>query len=135
MSEAYRRFKALRRDPEWPIFVRNATDEVIEINFPYRGDFKWWQDHPLKLDWKHLRFPPGQLLNLRFFISEGPLHTNLQLSWEIRRENLVVENEACWNCDWAEKCPTLKTLYRESRVITRMASDRWRAVMATRSKQ
>lgn len=135
MSEAYRRFKLLRREPEWPIFIRNVTDEMIEINFPCEGDFKFWQSHPLKAKRKHLRIPPGQLIDLRYFISEEPLHTNMHLPWYLETGRLRVENEACWNCDWAEKCPTLKSLYRESRVITRMANDRWRAVMATRSKQ
>jgi len=136
MSEAYRRFKALRQDPEWPIFIRNVTNEEIEINFPCDGDFNFWQTHPLKTKRKHLRIPSGQLINLRYFISEEPLHTNLVLPWYLEKEKLVVENESlCWNCYYPEKCPALKSLYRESLIITRMANDRWRAVMATRSKQ
>lgn len=136
MSEAYRRFKLLRRDPEWPIFVRNVTDEMIEINFSYEGDFKFWQSHPLKAKRKHLRIPPGQLIDLRYFISEEPLHTNLHLPWYLETGRLRVENDSlCRYCHYPEKCAGLESLYREFRLPQRMANDRWRAVMATRSKQ
>jgi len=134
MSEAYRRFKLLRRDPEWPIFVRNVTDGVIRMRVTYRRDWKWWQNHPLK-DYRHLVIPPGQLIELRYFLTEEFLHSNLDLPWYLETEKLVVENKyICRNC-YPDECATLKPLYEESRLITRMANDRWRAVMATRRKQ
>ena len=117
-----------------PIFVRNVSNETIEIKFTYEGDYRFRQKHPLK-DWKTLRIPQGQLINLRYFLSEEPLHCNLHLRWYIERGSLIVENEHfCWD-EYPEKCKELKSLYDESRKIIRMNNDRWRAVQASKEKQ
>ena len=133
MSENCRLFKHYRSNGDLPIFVRNATKELIEIKFTYDGDFNSFRNHPLK-DWRTLRFPPGQLINLRYFLSEEPLYSNLHLDWHIYYEKLIVEGEHyCWD-DYPEKCEEMKPLYEEARLISRMNNDRWRAIQATKER-
>ncbi len=132
-SESIRRFKQFLRDPELPIFVRNTTDETIVIDFTYNGDFTFWRNHPFKM-WHTLMVPPGQLINLRYFLNEEPLACNLHLRWHIERESLIVVNEY-FQEDYPKDCEELKPLYEESHKIVRINNDRWRAVQATKEKQ
>ncbi len=133
MNDNYRRYKSLRRDPEVPIFVRNVTDEPIEIKFTYDGDIIAFWKNPI-FDWKTMRLAPLQLVDLRTLISETPLTTNLHLLWYIETNRLVVENEHSYYRDDPEEEPEVIRLREEAQLATRLTNDRWRAILATRRK-
>lgn len=129
-SESIHLFEALKNHgSNYPLFVRNITQYPITIPFSFREDFKKWKSHPLQLG-KSLRILPSQLINLRDFLTETPLSTNMTFRRLVESGALQTEGHICWRHE-PEDCEVMRALKAKSQITT-VQSDRRLAIEATR---
>lgn len=134
MSESYRRFRRLRdADPEYPIYVQNPTQKLIEWKMYDEHDFIV-REHPNRRFWNIFCIWPQQVVNLREIMTEQPFESSMILHWHLERERLIVLNEACWGYD-PEDDPAIPALKKLAENPPPRLSARHYAVMATRRRR
>ena len=134
MSESFRRFRRLRdADPEYPIYVKNATERLIEWKMYDEHDFIV-REHPNRRFYNIFSIWPGQVVNLREIMSDQPFHSSMILGSLLYRERLIVLNEACWGYD-PDDDPELPALKEQAANPPPRRSARHYAVMATRRRR
>ena len=133
LKDNFRKFKRWRdAAPEYPIYVQNATDRLIEWKMYDQYDFIV-REHPCRRFYNIFCIWPGQVVNLREVMTDQPFHSSMHLHWLIERERLIVMNEACWGYD-PDEDPSIPGLKELAANPPPKRSARHYAVMATRRK-
>jgi hypothetical protein len=133
INENWHRYQSLLRDPEYPIYVQNTTDNIVEWKMFDSDDFICAYDHPNRYQSFRFRIWPGEILNLREIMSEQPFHSSLILDWYIKTDRFKVLNERNWQIDPLDD-PAVKKLRKLSAKPIRRHSVRYYAIQARRKE-
>lgn len=136
MSEAWRRFERLRKDPLAPIFVQNATDGLIQWEV-YRtrsgNDWKCGPEHRNR-NWRGLRIEPGEIVDLRELLIEEAFHSNQTIPWHITRGSLILLNDHYGNTPDPYEDEEIQPILEAMKNPPPQRTSRYYAIAAQRSK-